>query len=173
MTHICGTRGRWVKWNTRDKMSWIFGPVRFVTFFVDLSIVMPVFAMYLMFYQRGWIFPKCGETYNKTKTDGQHHSSMAEGMCVESLRSWPDLKKAIKITLCEITYFIYNPILKSNHHTDVIMGAMASQITSLTIVYSTVYSGTDERKHQSSASLALWGEFTGDRWIPFDDVIMI
>ena len=37
---------------------------------------------------------------------------------------------------------------------DVIMGAMASQITSLTIVYSTVYSGTDQRKHQSPASQA-------------------
>ena len=36
----------------------------------------------------------------------------------------------------------------------VIMGAMASQITSLAIVYSTVYSGADQRKHQSSASLA-------------------
>ena len=34
------------------------------------------------------------------------------------------------------------------------MGAMASKITSLTIVYSTVYSGTDHRKRQSSASLA-------------------
>ena len=33
-----------------------------------------------------------------------------------------------------------------------------------TIVYSTVYSGTDERKHQSSASLAFVGEFTGYRW---------
>ena len=31
---------------------------------------------------------------------------------------------------------------------------MASQITSLTIVYSTVYSDADQRKHQSSASLA-------------------
>ena len=30
------------------------------------------------------------------------------------------------------------------------MGAMVSQITSLTIVYSNVYSGTDQRKHQSS-----------------------
>ena len=37
------------------------------------------------------------------------------------------------------------------------MGAMASQITSLTIVYSTVYSGEDQRKHQSSASLAFVG----------------
>ena len=35
----------------------------------------------------------------------------------------------------------------------VIMGAMASQITSLTIVYSSVYSSADQRKHQSSASL--------------------
>ena len=41
------------------------------------------------------------------------------------------------------------------HYCDVIKGAMASQITSLTIVYSTVYSGTDQRKHQSSASLAI------------------
>ena len=39
------------------------------------------------------------------------------------------------------------------HYNDVIMRAMASQITSLTIVYSTVYSGADQRKHQGSASL--------------------
>ena len=46
----------------------------------------------------------------------------------------------------------------SYHYNDVIMGAMASQITSLTIVYSTVYPGADQRKHQSSASLAfVWG----------------
>ena len=40
------------------------------------------------------------------------------------------------------------------HYNDVIMGAMASQIASLAIVYSSVYSGADQRKHQSSASLA-------------------
>ena len=45
-------------------------------------------------------------------------------------------------------------ILDNFHYDDVIMGAMASQITSLTIVYSIVYSGTDQRRHQSSASLA-------------------
>ena len=51
-------------------------------------------------------------------------------------------------------------------HIDVIMGTMACQITSLTIVYSIVYSGPD-KKHQSSASLAfVCGELTGDRWIP-------
>ena len=40
------------------------------------------------------------------------------------------------------------------HYGDVTMGEIASQITSLTIVYSTVYSEADQRKHQSSASLA-------------------
>ena len=37
------------------------------------------------------------------------------------------------------------------------MDMMASQITSLTIVYSTVYPDADQRKHQTSASLALVG----------------
>ena len=46
------------------------------------------------------------------------------------------------------------------------MSVIASQITSLTIVYSTDYSVADKKNHQSSASLALCGEFTGDRWIP-------
>ena len=46
------------------------------------------------------------------------------------------------------------------------MGPIASQITSLTIVNSIVYSGADQRKHQSSASLAfVWG-IHRDRWIP-------
>ena len=35
------------------------------------------------------------------------------------------------------------------HYNDVIMGTMASQITSLTIVFSTVYLDTDQRKHQN------------------------
>ena len=43
---------------------------------------------------------------------------------------------------------------KKTHYDDVIMTTMASQITSLTIVYSIVYSGADQRKHQSSAPLA-------------------
>ena len=43
----------------------------------------------------------------------------------------------------------------ATHYNDVIISTMASPITSLTDVYSTIHSGTDERKHQSSASLAL------------------
>ena len=70
------------------------------------------------------------------------------------------------------------------HYNDVIMSLMAFDITSLTIVYSTVYSVTDQRKHQSSASLAFvrgihrWpvnsphkGPVTR-KMFPFDDVIM-
>ena len=45
--------------------------------------------------------------------------------------------------------------LMISHYNDVIMSVMASQITSLTIVYSTVYPDADQRKHQSSASLAI------------------
>ena len=65
------------------------------------------------------------------------------------------------------------------------MSAMAHQITSLTIVYSTVDSGADRGKHQSSASLAFvrwirqWpvnsprkGPVTREMF-PFDDVIML
>ena len=64
------------------------------------------------------------------------------------------------------------------------MGAIACQITSLTIVYSTVYSDADQTKHQSSASLAfVRGIHRGPvnsphKWpvtrkmFPFDDVIM-
>ena len=43
------------------------------------------------------------------------------------------------------------------------MGTIASQITSLTIVCSTVHSGADQRKHQNSVSRAfVCGEFTGE-----------
>ena len=50
------------------------------------------------------------------------------------------------------------------------------QITSLTVVHSTVYSGADQRKHQSSASLAFANsphkEPLTQKMFPFDDVFM-
>ena len=75
-------------------------------------------------------------------------------------------------------------VSKTDHYNDVMNGAMSSQITSLTFVYSTVYSDADQRKHQSSASLAfVRGIHRGPvnsphKWpvtrkmFPFDDVIM-
>ena len=80
--------------------------------------------------------------------------------------------------------FVVSPF-RIHHYNDVILGAIASQITSLTIiVYSTVYSDANQRKHQSSASLAFMrGIHRGPvnsphKWpvtrkmFPFDDVIM-
>ena len=64
------------------------------------------------------------------------------------------------------------------------MGVIGSQITRLTIVYSTVYSGANQRKYQSSASLAVvrgihrWSVNSPHKWpvtwkmFPFDDVII-
>ena len=64
------------------------------------------------------------------------------------------------------------------------MGAMATHITTLTIVYSTIFSGADQRTHQTSASLAFvreihrWPMHSLYKWpvkrkmFPFDDVIM-
>ena len=74
---------------------------------------------------------------------------------------------------------------RHSHYNDVIMSTIASQITNLTIVYSTVYLATDQRKHQSSASLAfVRGIYrrpvnSPHKWpvtrkmFPFDDVIMM
>ena len=64
--------------------------------------------------------------------------------------------------------YIHDTLIKTNllnnHHSDVIMSAM-SQITGVSIAYSTVFSGADKKNHQSSASLVFVGEVIGDRWI--------
>ena len=77
--------------------------------------------------------------------------------------------------------WVYNSL----RYNDVITGAMASQITSVTVVYSIVYSDADQRKHQSSALLAFArGIHRGPvnsphkrpvtrKMFPFDDVIMV
>ena len=87
-------------------------------------------------------------------------------------------------SLCNMIWLTWCPIDGTFHYNDVIMSAIASQITSLTNVYSTVYSDTDQRKPQSSASLTfVWGIHRGPvnsphKWsvtqkmFPFDDVIM-
>ena len=88
------------------------------------------------------------------------------------------------VMLLQLNITTHHDIKWTNRYSDVIMSVMASQITSLTIVYSTIHSGADQGKHQSSASLAfVWGIY---RWpvnslhkgpvtwkmFPFDDIIM-
>ena len=66
----------------------------------------------------------------------------------------------------EVTQTNSGIIQNTNNYIDVIMTTMASKITSPTVVYSIVYSGADQRKHQSSASLAFVRGIHWDRWIP-------
>ena len=70
--------------------------------------------------------------------------------------------------------FLLGP--RAARYSDVIMGEMTYQITSLTIVYSPVYPGLNQRKHQSSGSLAFvrrvhWWPVT-QKMFSFDDVTM-
>ena len=97
---------------------------------------------------------------------------------------WLNWDIFIVLELTGVSATVLSKLLQKlrSHYCDVIMGAMASQITSLTIVYST---GADQRKHQSSASLAFvrgihrWPVNSPHKrpvtWkmFPFDDVIMI
>ena len=65
------------------------------------------------------------------------------------------------------------------HYSDVIMSMMASQITNVSIIYSTVCSGADQRK-QAPCHWPLWGEFTDSlhkgpvtwKMFSFDDIII-
>ena len=79
---------------------------------------------------------------------------------------------------------LYPVTWRNSHYNDIIKGAIASQMTSLKIVYSTVYSDADQRNYQSSASLAFVRGIhrrpvnSPHKWpvtpkvFPFDDVIM-
>ena len=92
---------------------------------------------------------------------------------------WVNTQSVVRF--CKISHTID---LSLGHYSDVIMGMMASQITSLTIDCSTVYPGADQRKHQSWASLAFvqgihqWPVDSLHKWpvtqkmFPLDDVTM-
>ena len=103
-----------------------------------------------------------------------------------SRTKWRSLSEVLCYIRELVAHFTHGNAAKHDkyHYDDVTMSFMASQITSLTIVYSTVYSDADQRKHQSSASLAfVRGIHRGPvnsphKWpvtrkmFPFDDVIM-
>ena len=71
-------------------------------------------------------------------------------MGCEHCRWWSRWSPSSRRTRSSISYKVNT----MTHYDDIIMSTMTLQITSLPIVYSTVYSGADQRKHQSSASLA-------------------
>ena len=86
------------------------------------------------------------------------HSQLNTRLIWIGLRQLQDETKNIQVWIFSGFY--------NRHYDDVIMGTIASQITSLTIVYSTVYSGADQSTSKPRVTCHLCGEFTGDRWIP-------
>ena len=94
------------------------------------------------------------------------------------------MNKRIKFWSNTVIFHPHKKLWRSHHYDDVIMTTIASQITSLTVVYSIVYSSVDQRKHQSSASLAFVRGIhrrpvnSPHKWpvlrklFPFDDVII-
>ena len=83
------------------------------------------------------------------------------------------------------TWKLQNIGYEACHYGDVLIGAMASQMNRLTIVYSIFFPGADQRKHQCSTSLAFvrgihrWSVNSPHKGLltrkmfPFDDVIMV
>ena len=108
----------------------------------------------------------------------RHNLEQSEQTCIHF-----SCKSQMFLSVCSEFDFPDNGIAYF-HYTEAIMGAIASQIATLTIIYSTVYSAADQRKHHSSTSLAfVWEIHRGPvnsthKWpvtrkmFPFDDVIM-
>ena len=115
-----------------------------------------------------------------------HSDRWLSALAMEFLQSFTKpLRYDFPFTVSLVSFMLHNTSAYCVHYNDVIMGVIASQITSLTIIYSTVYSDADQRKHQSSASLAFvrgihwWlvnsphkGPVT-QKMFPFDDVIVV
>ena len=145
--------------------------------FVLLSAVLGLFWRYLVLVL--WCLP------------GVDGSALLEdmGLCFFYLTACP--AKDVIVFISEVTLVLYIWHSGSGleymyyagfHYDDVIMGAIASHITSLIIVYSTVYSDADQRKHLRVTGLCV-GNSPGPvnsphkgpvtrKMFPFDDVIM-
>ena len=108
-------------------------------------------------------------------------SSLARLWLGAALNQW---RPSLLTYICVVRLPCVKSKTGSYNYNDVIMSTMTFQITGASIVYSTVCSGADQRKHQSSASLAFVRGI--HRWpvnsphkapvtrkmFPFDDVII-
>ena len=116
--------------------------------------------------------PKWGKPYRPCRKSNQFsrwsgHISMSDFRGILSMRSSENTPQKRKIRQVDISLsstclqcvqitldIILSVFIPHSHYSDVIMSVMASQITGVSIVYSTVCSGADQRTHLSSASLA-------------------
>ena len=78
---------------------------------------------------------------------------------IEALKLKGMYENVVIMFASDVSRAIFNHLIFAGDYSDVIMGRIKSQITSLTIVYSTIYSDADKRKHQNSMSLVGTGEF--------------
>ena len=127
-----------------------------------------------------------GGTFNKMILSYQHMNSQYKDKTV--LRPFylhdNNIPGQIVLILKHTQSIAFGLLQLQKKYNDVMIVAMVSQISSLTIVYSTAYSDADQRKHQSPTSLAFVMGI--HRWpvnsphkgpvmrkmFPFDDVIM-
>ena len=63
-------------------------------------------------------------------------------------------------------YILFNIRSMASHYSGIIMSVMAFPITSILIVYSTVIQVQIKENIKAPRHWPLWGEFTGDQWIP-------
>ena len=121
LTHICGTRGRWVQpspeWTPSLLAMWVLGS----------AVMSPA-------TQPGW----------QRISYEQYMQSVNRIIMSWFWFMWDDWLYARYLRMC---------LDVPGHYRDVIMRAMASQITDVSIIYPIVCSGADQGKHQSSASL--------------------
>ena len=113
------------------------------------------FLCSLVWRDTGWrISFVCGWTQNVSKDE------VSQQVCDEA-------KSYIHVNDCESTdLIVFSTDRIKENYSDVIIGAIASQIASPTSVYPTVYSGANKQNIKGSASLAfVWG-IHRDRWIP-------
>ena len=123
-----------------------------------------------------------GNFSSDTLTSNKIHLKITYLNFISNVPGANELKEAMLLWL-DISLVRYRD--PRNHYSEVIMSAVASQITGISIACSTVCSGTDLRKYQTSASLAFvrgihrWpvdsshkGPVTRKMFL-YDDVIMI
>ena len=129
------------------------------------------------------ILALCVENPPSLLTNNQHLEAWYCPM--DSFDAELSAKKWYAYSNTQSCWSMHQPEDLTLHYDDVIMTMLASQITSLPVVCSIVYSDVNQRKHQSSASLAFVREIHRGpvnfphKWpvtrkmFPFDDVIMI
>ena len=92
---------------------------------------------------------------DKGTADNDREHCKYKSMCFKTLRVIDHMTMYCKYLFTMLVKISLKACMTAlGHYNGVMVGAIASQITSLTIVYSIVYSDADQRKHQSSTSLA-------------------